>query len=212
MTRVHFGPFVLDQETRELRRGNEAVDLSPKAFELLRLLVASRPRALSKSELQDQLWPDTFVVEKNLSNLVGEIRTALGDDPRKPIFVRTVTRFGYAFRDDQPAPSHDGTSVFLRWAQGRVELGVGEHVVGRDPDAQVLLNSPGVSRRHALIKVSEGSATVEDLGSKNGTFVGEQRLTGRQTLSDGDIIRVGADQLTVRIVRAPASTETQVAH
>ena len=55
--------------------------LSPKAFDLLSILVSNGPKALSKNDLQERLWPGTFVVEKNLSNLVGEIRDAIGDDP-----------------------------------------------------------------------------------------------------------------------------------
>ena len=58
------------------------VRLSPKAFDLLSLLVAHRPKAMAKSDLQERLWPATFVVEKNLANLIGEIRDAIGDDPR----------------------------------------------------------------------------------------------------------------------------------
>ena len=76
---VAFGEFVLDLDRRELRRGTRPVRLSPKAFRLLEILVSGRPNALSKAELQDRLWPDTFVVEKNLANLVSEIRRALGE-------------------------------------------------------------------------------------------------------------------------------------
>jgi non-specific serine/threonine protein kinase len=97
--RLGFGDFVFDLESRELLRAGTAVPLSPKAFQLLGLLVQSRPRALSKGELQDGLWPGTFVVEKNLTNLIGEIRKALGDDAAEPRFIRTVARFGYAFHD-----------------------------------------------------------------------------------------------------------------
>jgi non-specific serine/threonine protein kinase len=85
--------------TRELLREGTPVPLSPKAFQLLGLLVQSHPTAVSKAELQDRLWPATFVVEKNLTNLVSEIRDALGDDPIRPRFIRTVHRFGYAFRE-----------------------------------------------------------------------------------------------------------------
>ena len=99
MSRWSFGEFVLDLEARELLRAGNPVSLSPKALALLGILVGQRPRALSKNELQDQLWPDTFVVEKNLTNLVGEIREALGDDPARPRFIRTVPRFGYAFSE-----------------------------------------------------------------------------------------------------------------
>ena len=97
--RVRFSPYVLDLESRQLLRGDDVVHLSPKAFDLLSILVSDRPKALSKSDLQERLWPGTFVVEKNLANLVSEIRDAIGDDPANPRFIRTVHRFGYAFRE-----------------------------------------------------------------------------------------------------------------
>ena len=81
MERWTFGDFVLDLDAHELLRAGTPVSFSPKAFQLLGILVENHPRALSKTELQDRLWPGTFVVEKNLTNLVSEIREALGDDP-----------------------------------------------------------------------------------------------------------------------------------
>ena len=212
--RVSFGAFVLDLETRELRRGDIPVALSPKAFELLCLLVAHRPKAMAKSDLQERLWPTTFVVEKNLANLIGEIRDALGDDPSHPRFIRTVHRFGYAFREaiarTQPGPGGAGEIVFLlKWANGRVRLDEGVHILGRDPDAEILLESPGVSRRHALLTISKGSATIEDLGSKNGTFVGDQRVDGSRSLKNGDTISVGSVTLTLSVLDTPTSTETE---
>ena len=105
--RVPFGEFVLDADTRELRRGSKSIALSPKAYELLETLVANRPKAISKIVLQETLWPGTFVVEKNVVNLIGEIREALGDDAAHPRFIRTVHRFGYAFREQ---PAHDVTA------------------------------------------------------------------------------------------------------
>jgi len=210
MTRVSFGAFVLDQETRELRRGHVPVALSPKAFELLGVLVANRPRALSKGDLQDRLWPNTFVVEKNLSNLIGEIRAAIGDDRHRPRFIRTVPRFGYAFRDSPPT-GPDGISMFVKWAHGRVDLDDGDYVLGRDPSAEIYLSAAGVSRRHALIKVSMGTATIEDLGSKNGTFLGDLPVTEPKSLSDGEIIGVGSEKLTFKVVHAPESTKTEAA-
>jgi DNA-binding winged helix-turn-helix (wHTH) protein len=73
------------------------VHLSPKALELLNALVESRPRALSKAALIEQLWPATFVSEANLATLIAEIRVSLRDQARNSRFVRTVPRFGYAF-------------------------------------------------------------------------------------------------------------------
>src|SRR5262245_42178221 len=85
--RVGFADVIFDSDTRELVRNRLPITLSPKAFQLLEILIDNRPRALSKSELHDRIWPNTFVVEANLSNLIGEIRRALGDDPRRPQFV-----------------------------------------------------------------------------------------------------------------------------
>ena len=110
--RVAFGDFVFDSDTHELLCGGNRVTLSPKAFQLLEVLIENRPRALSKSVLLNRLWENTFVVEANLSNLVGEIRHALGEDSRTPRFVRTIPRFGYAFQcvetdPEQPFPRAD---------------------------------------------------------------------------------------------------------
>ena len=209
--RVSFGRFVLDLDTRELRRGDEPVALPPKAYELLETLVMSRPKALSKLDLQERLWPDTYVVEKNLTNLVADIRKALEDDPAHPRFVRTVHRFGYAFQESPPRvpvrPS--GFRFRLHWSDGRAGLIDGEHVLGRDPDLELFFDSPGVSRRHAIIRVDGDGATVEDLGSKNGTFVGDRRLDSSARLADGDVIRLGSVVMTFKVLRARGSTHTE---
>lgn len=212
---VRFGGFVLDPDTRELLRGDARVPLSPKAFDLLSILVADRPKAISKSDLQERLWPATFVVEKNLANLVSEIRDAIGDDPSNPRFIRTVHRFGYAFRETVPRvqtarpASRDDVYFRVKWVNGHVTLDEGAHVLGRDPDVEIFLNSSGVSRRHAAITISAGRETIEDLGSKNGTFVGDRRVDGSRSLADGDIIGVGSVKLTFRVLQTPGSTETE---
>ena len=147
---------------------------------------------------------------------MSEIRDAIGDDPSHPRFIRTVHRFGYAFRETFPRaeagrPSSRGgeVSFHVKWVNGRVTLDEGEHVLGRDPDAEIYLDSSGVSRRHARITISAGLATIEDLGSKNGTFVGDQRVHGARSLGDGDIIGVGSVKLTLRVIQTPSSTETE---
>jgi len=215
VTTVPFGSFILDLDTRELRNGGKPVSLSPKAYQLLEVLVANRPKALSKSALQEQLWPRTFVVEKNLVNLIAEIRAALGDDATHPRFVRTVQRFGYAFRDlsdagtNRQVTSRHEARFRLVWSGGRVALADGEYVLGRDPDLELFIDSPSVSRRHARIIVTGDEATIEDLDSKNGTFVTDRRLDAAARLVDGDSIRVGSVQLTFSAVRSRGSTETE---
>lgn len=212
--RVQFGDFVLDVDSRELCCGDTPVPLSPKAFQLLETLVASRPKALSKMALQERLWPDTFVVEKNLVNLIAEIREALGESSAHPRFVRTVQRFGYAFREPAAPPSDNMRFAVqkvrfrLVWEEGRAGIGDGEHVLGRDPDLELFFDSPSVSRRHALIRVTGGEATVEDLGSKNGTFVADRRVDSTMPLADGDVIRVGSVPVTFKVLAVWGSTHT----
>ena len=216
MTTVSFGAFVLDLDTRELRRGSESVPLTPKAYQLLEVLVVNGPKALSKSALQERLWPNTFVLEKNLINLVAEIREALGEDATNPRFVRTVPRFGYAFRDvtsRNPANAaprrRTGARFRLVWAGGRAALTDGDYVLGRDPDLELFLDADDVSRRHARITVAGTEATIEDLNSKNGTFVSDRRLDSVRQLVAGDSIRIGSVRLMFTAVRNWGSTQTE---
>lgn len=94
---VHFGDFMLDESRRQLLRGDDPVRLSPKAFQLLSILVHQSPSAVSKRDLQERLWPDTFVSEGNLTTTVGELRAALGENRKQPRFIRTLYGFGYSF-------------------------------------------------------------------------------------------------------------------
>jgi DNA-binding winged helix-turn-helix (wHTH) protein len=210
---VRFSDFVLDTDTRDLRRESRPVHLSPKAFQLLELLVERRPTAISKDTLYKLLWPNTFVVEANLSNLVGEVRAALGDNPRRPKFVRTVHGFGYAFSggaQSEGVATHRSQGVLYRlvWEHGRATFAEGEHVLGRDPALEVCVESSSVSRRHARLHIADGVAVLEDLDSKNGTFVNGRRITTAVRLSDRDQIGVGNVRLRFRILSAQPSTET----
>jgi DNA-binding winged helix-turn-helix (wHTH) protein len=214
--RVRVGDVLVDGDARELSRGGDAIHLSPKAFELLLLLIEFGPRAVSKRELQDRLWPDTFVVEKNLTNLIAEIRKAVGDTSSAPRVIRTVQRFGYALRDAapvvdvEPARLAGATRIVrLSWDGGAATLREGDHIVGRDPAASIVLNADSVSRRHAVITVAGGYATVSDLGSKNGTSVGSTRIHTPTRLVDGDRIHIGSVRLTVRMADPLDSTRTE---
>jgi DNA-binding winged helix-turn-helix (wHTH) protein len=210
---ISFGDYVIDVDGRELTRRGERVPLSPKAFELLAVLVAHRPKAMSKAALQDHLWPDTFVVEKNLANLVAEIRQALRDDPADPTFIRTVQRFGYKFcgsaeqAAERPAAAR-AVRVRVAWPGGHASLPRGQHVVGRDPDAAIFLDSTAVSRRHAAIHVGEDAVTIADLGSKNGTCVNSVALERESPLADGDVVTLGPIELTITILTPSRSTDT----
>ena len=208
-----FGGFRLDTDTRELLVDRSEVHLSPKAFELLTLLVVNRPRAVTKAELQERLWPSTFVEETNVAGLVAEIRRALRDEAARPTFVRTVHRFGYRFVGEvvegatAPRAAAASTRLCIVLEHRQMRLLEGANVIGRDEDATILCDAPGVSRHHARILVSGGEATVEDLQSKNGTYLNGTRTTAAR-LADGDEIRLGTARLTFRVAPAAGATET----
>jgi DNA-binding winged helix-turn-helix (wHTH) protein len=213
---LHFGAFTLDTLTRQLCRGEDEIHISPKAFALLLELVERRPEALTKAALQESLWPDTFVVEANLSNLVAEIRAALDDDVRQPRFIRTVHGFGYAFcgtvGGDPAAEASRVVAPCVLVCSGRLyPLAEGENVLGRDGDAASWFDSTSVSRRHARIVVKDGKALLEDLASKNGTFLGDVRVSAPVPLEDGVEIRLGSLRVTFRWTLGQPSTDTQFA-
>jgi DNA-binding winged helix-turn-helix (wHTH) protein len=213
--KISFGPFVLDLDTRQLTRDREVIHLAPKAFELLVTLAQHRPKALSKRVLQERLWPDTYVAEANLSNLVSEIRVALDDRKGTPAWIRTAHGFGYAFCGEavtQPGPDEAGVdrpACWLEWGRRTFPLASGEHVIGRDPDVEVRLDASTVSRRHARLVVTSDSTSLEDLGSKNGTARGGEQVTAPVRLSDGDTIHIGSLLLTFHMREPVGSTETE---
>jgi DNA-binding winged helix-turn-helix (wHTH) protein len=211
--KLRLGELTLNADTRQLVGADGEVHLSPKAFELLRILVDHRPRALSKNELHELLWPATFVSEANLASLVAEIREALGDDARQPRFVRTAQRFGYAFSGEaiavpEPAPSHEAANFCWLLKDGRrLPLRTGENILGRDDDV-IQIDSPTVSRRHARILITGVDVLLEDLGSKNGTFVQGEPVSTAVRLADGDEIRTGSVVLRFRMILPKGATAT----
>jgi DNA-binding winged helix-turn-helix (wHTH) protein len=206
-----FGDYCLDLATRQLWHHEIEVRLSPKALDLLHVLIDNRTRAVSKAELHDRLWPDIYVTDANLSVLVGELRSALHDRPDAPKFIRTVRRFGYAFCGqistgvDVPTTRH---TCWIVWNGREIALHDGDNLIGRDPTVTVRLDLPSVSRRHARIVVSSNGAIVEDLGSKNGTFLQKNRVMTAAPVSDLDELQVGSVRLTVRILSGDVPTQT----
>jgi hypothetical protein len=154
------------------------------------------------------LWPDTFVSEANLPNLVAELREALSDDAHAPRVIRTVPRFGYAFRADTSAESagSPGRSFRLIWGEREIVLHPGENVIGRDEGCLLWVDDPLVSRRHARIVTDASGATLEDLGSRNGTFLRGARIASATRLADGDLITIGPAAMIFRVLHHVGST------
>lgn len=207
---LRFGEFELDTAGRRLLRGGRPLSASPKALALLELLLRRQPAAVSKAEIRDHVWPRVFVSDSNLTSLVNELRRCLGDDARSPVLVRTVYGFGYAFCRPVEIGGASREAVRYRiYVDGReIALHEGECTLGRDDDVTALIDAASVSRRHALIRVQGDRAVIEDLGSKNGTFVRGERLLAPRELSDGDEIRLGRVPLLFRVLSGADTTRT----
>lgn len=209
--RFSFGAWTLDADRRLLLQGGVPAPLSPKAFDLLRLLAEHHERALSKAELHQHLWPDTFVSDGSLTILVAEIRQVLQDDANRPRFIRTVRRFGYGFcasvvgTDASQTPA-EPRSAWLIWGNRSIAVADGETILGRALNVTIRFDVPGVSRRHACISVEGANVTVEDLGSQNGTYVRGEKISGRAALGDGDELRLGPVSMLIRLVSPDSST------
>ena len=213
--RARFAEFTVDSDTRQLQGGEGDIHLSPKAFDLLCLLIDAAPKVVEKAELHTRIWPNTHVVDANLNVLIGEIRRALGDSAQDQKFIRTVHGVGYAFC----APAVDllaaraAIQARFCWVvrEGRTwQLSEGDNIIGRDPRSDIWLDAPGVSRRHAIIRVDGRNRRVmlEDLGSTNGTFVRRAAVEAEVALTDGDLVQVGTVDLTVRLWAADNAPKT----
>lgn len=208
MLTVRFGPFLLDEAQRKLTRNGFEVHLTPKAFDLLIVLVTDAPRVLSKNELHKRVWPSTFVSDATLVGVIKELRRALGGGDEKVSSIRTVHRVGYAFAGSVEYERPGGQVWHWVVVSGRhVGLNAGENRIGRDPASTVWLDSVGVSRNHARIVVAGSEATIEDLGSKNGTSVGGKPVAAKEKLVDGDLVELGPVSVTYRCSTAGLSTE-----
>lgn len=197
--RLSFGEFVFDTDKRVLERSSAVVPLSPKAFAVLEVLASERPRAVAKSVLLDRVWPGTAVEEQNVKNAVVELRAALAEERES---IRTIRGFGYAF---DAVPQASGARLvaprITHW------LSVGENIIGRTNTCSLVLIESGVSREHARLRVhTDGRTTLEDLGSKNGTFVNDRRITSAVSLDDGDAVRFGVVKLVFRSRRRDRTT------
>ena len=208
---IRFGAFTFDGERRQLFRAGAALHLTPKAFDLLTLLLTHAPRVVNKDELHQQLWPGTFISDATLSGLIKELRRVLDDRSRTEPIIRTAHRVGYAFcppieraTDRDAAPRH-----WLVLRRRRVPLRLGESIIGRDGASDVHLDDVSVSRRHARVLIEDGIVRLEDLNSKNGTTIGGDPVSGQVALHGDERLTFGSVVAVYRCADSGMSTETR---
>ena len=190
-----FGDFEFD--SHQLRRRGAIVAMTPKAALLLGALISAAPSPMSKERLYKRLWPGVNVEDGNLHNLVSELRGVLSDEAKE--IIVTVHRRGYAFA----APLQAARGSHLEIGHEAIALRDGENIIGRE-----MFGTPDVSRHHARIDVDGPHVWIEDLGSKNGTFVNGQRIRKRIALKEGDQIVFGRSRAIVRMLDGGSPTIT----
>lgn len=147
---TRFLDCVLDGDARSLLSGGIQVHLTPKALNVLLLLVSERPRAVRKAEILDRVWPGTFVTDASLARTIHEIRDAIGEDAATST-IRTVHGHGYAFSgeaidiepEDASAKSTPPGRHVLAWlviGGQAIPLHEGEVLIGRDPAVEIPSN------------------------------------------------------------------------
>src|SRR5581483_7725962 len=199
--RLKFGDCVLDLSARRLERGHQEFPLEPKMYDLLEVLINRRPAVVTNDELDELLWPNVYVARTSLTRLVSELRDVLGDTPRNSRVIRTVYKTGYAFCAEVivlPAVRSAPPTIEVLWMKQSLPLTDGEHIAGRDTECSLFIDGTTVSRRHARITVADGAATIEDLGSTNGTHVNGARISAPVQLAPGDEFALGSEVLRLR--------------
>ena len=207
---LHFGPICVDVGARQVLKGDASIHLTRKEIDLLLLLLEQRPNVVTKEQIYGRLWPDIFVSEASLQALVSDLREALDAGGPRDEFIRTVHGIGYAFcgavRESGalPDPVHAVVRGWLIGTSGRIPLHAGENIVGRADSPE--LGTVTISRRHARIHVDSEGVDIEDLGSKNGTWVNFCQVAARQPLTEGDTVRLGSSVFTFQRARMSSST------
>lgn len=195
--------IVVDVGARLVRRGGIDIHLPPKAFDLLLILVKNQPNAVRHEQLRATLWPGVHVSETSLPALVTQLRRALGDTTDDGRLIRTLHRVGYAFTGTAvvagTAPADDGLVCRLIWRRQAIELPAAESIIGRGRECAVRIDGDSVSRHHARVTITGRDVSIEDLGSKNGTWVGGERIHDAVPLRNGVSFRVGSETVRVEI-------------
>jgi len=224
-----FGEFELDVAAYVLRRAGQRIKLEKIPMEVLVALVQKAGLLVNRSEIHAALWGSDVFVDQDaaINTAIRKIRRALGDDAEHPRFVETVVGKGYRFiasleTHDANAHLQDGrvdgggvssdrlhrhlSNYLVTRGTQQFVLDRDENLLGRDPEATVYIDHPSVSRRHARISIHSARAVLEDLKSRNGTFLDGRKVETPTDIRHGAIIGLGPITLTFVVLPAIAST------
>jgi len=185
-------------------------------MDVLACLALEAGELSSKQNLIDAVWQTEFVSDHALTQVIAELRAALGDDARNPTYIENIPRRGYRLVTavtqvaESASPVRDGSLPFkLQGEDCDHPLSQGVNVIGRTADADISIDRTEVSRCHARIVVAGTTATIEDLGSKNGTYLNGQRLQKTALLANGDEIWIGRSVARLRFLVEGEPTLTE---
>ncbi len=210
------GAWLVEPSLDRISRDGRELRLRPRAMEVLVQLAVAAGKLASKQDLIDAVWQTEFVSDHALTQVIAELRTALGDDARNPTFIENIPRRGYRLVATvtavaaSVAPAREASLPFkLEGEDGDHRLVQGSNVIGRTNDADICIDRTEVSRAHARIVVQGTTATIEDLGSKNGTYLNGERLQQPALLSGGDEIWIGRSVARLRFLVEGEPTMTE---
>jgi DNA-binding winged helix-turn-helix (wHTH) protein len=210
------GGWLVEPMLDQISREDRAVRLRPRAMEVLLCLASAAGKLASKRDLIDAVWSTEFVSEHALTQVIAELRAALEDDARNPTYIENVPRRGYRLVAavtpvaSSVAVAREASVPFrLQGEGGDHPLKQGVNLIGRATDAEICIDRTAVSRAHARIVVTGTTATIEDLGSKNGTYLNGARLEQPTVLTNGDDIWIGRSVARLRFLVEGEPTVTE---
>lgn len=210
------GGWLVEPMFDRISREDRAVRLRPRAMDVLACLAAAAGKLASKRDLIDAVWRTEYVSDHALTQVIAELRTALEDDARNPAYIENVPRRGYRLMasvtpvaSSVPAAREPSVPFRLQGEGGDHPLNQGPNLIGRTADADIRIDRTAVSRAHARIVVDGTTATIEDLGSKNGTYLNGARLEQPAVLTNGDDIWIGRSVARLRFMVEGEPTVTE---
>jgi DNA-binding winged helix-turn-helix (wHTH) protein/TolB-like protein/Flp pilus assembly protein TadD len=187
-----FGPFRLDLSERVLLCDGKAVQLGPKVFETLVVLVENSGRILEKDELLKKVWPDSFVVESSLAQNIFQLRKALDDGRSRRRYIETIPKRGYRFAVDVREIMERADSVAAPYpTNGRGFFGESQNGIVIKSLAVLPFNSLGEEKAGEYLGLGMADTTITKLGRLRDLVVMPTSTVLKYAGRKGDTLAIG---------------------